>query len=449
MTTDNLLRRLLHVNGVCVDGFDFKETDEGGELTVHVHVDGRRGWRCPECGCRCPVYDYRCEERLWRGMDFGPVRVWIGAKVPRVCCPEDGVHVCAVPWAKKASGFTADFACSAAWMVKSGLSKSKVSEFLRIDWKTVGRLVELVWRDLEPDPAARFGGLVRIGIDEVSFRKGHRYITTVVNHDTNTVVWACEGFGKEVLEKFFKTLTPEQRASILVVSGDGARWITDSVRQYCPNAERCLDPFHAVEWANVALDAVRVEAWRRAKANLAALEKDEKADKTGVMAARREAEQVKRSKYALGKNPENLTETQRGRLAVIQAQDGPLARAYAMKEQLRAVFKMSDAKAAGECLDKWLARAQRCRIRPFVELQRKVRRHREHILNAIRCRISNARVEALNNKIKLLIRIAYGFRNIRAMIGLVMLFCSDIEIPWPGRRPEMPMAKEVYDGRFA
>lgn len=112
------------------DGFDFKETDEGGELTVHVHVDGRRGWRCPECGRLCPVYDDRCEERLWRGM------------------------------------------------VKSGLSKSKVSEFLRIDWKTVGRLVELVWRDLEPDPAARFGGLVRIGIDEVSFRKGHRNITT-------------------------------------------------------------------------------------------------------------------------------------------------------------------------------------------------------------------------------------------------------------------------------
>lgn len=434
MTVNSLLKRLLGIKGATVSGFEFEDGGGSGDaLRVHAEIEKRHRWRCPVCGRKCPVHDYIRGERFWRGMDFGPVAVWIGAEVSRVCCPDHGVHTAAVPWAKPGSGFTLDFAYSAAWMVKGGLSRSKASEYLRVDWKTVGRLIDLVWKDLEPDAAARFDGLVRIGIDETSFRKGHSYITTVVNHDTNTVVWAAEGFGKEVVERFFKALTPEQRASILVVSGDGARWISDAVREYCPNAERCLDPFHAVEWANDALDAVRVEAWRRAKDKLAAMERDGGAARKDIWAARKAAEEIKRSKYALGKNPENLTDSQRERLAVIQEQDGPLARGHAMKEQLRAIFKISDANVASECLDRWIARAQRSRIKAFVELQMKIRRHRENILNAIRHRISNARVEALNNKIKLLIRIAYGFRNVNTMIGLIMLFCSNIEIPWPER----------------
>ena len=446
MTANSLLKMLLGIKGASVCGYDLEMRDgEVAAVKVHARVGRRHRWRCPVCGRRRPVHDYACEERFWRGMDFGPAAVWIGASVPRVRCPAHGVLTASVPWAKPGSGFTLDFAYSAAWMVKAGLSKSKTSECLRIDWKTVGRLVELVWRDLEPDVSARFDGLVSIGIDETSYKKGHSYITTVVNHATNTVVWAAEGFGKEVVERFFEMLTPGQRASIEVVSGDGARFITDSAARYCPNAVRCLDPFHVVEWANVALDAVRVDAWRRALAELAEMKKrggggDE------ARKAKKEAEEIKRARYALGKNPENLTGRQRERLSVIQAKDGPLARAYALKEQLRAILKMSDAGEAGECLAKWIAWARRCRIPAFVELQRKIGRHREHILNTIRCGISNARVEALNNKIKPLIRIAYGFRNTHTMIALVMMLCSNIEIPWPGRRTQNVGQKKSEDG---
>ena len=137
----------------------------------------------------------------------------------RVSCPEHGVHVASVPWAKPGSRFTTDVAYSAAWMLKGGLSKK------------------------------RYDGLVNIGIDETSYRKGHKYVTTVVNHDTNTVVWAHEGYGK----------TEEQRASIRLVSGDGARYITDAVAKFCPNATRCFDPFHVVEWANDALGSIRID----------------------------------------------------------------------------------------------------------------------------------------------------------------------------------------------
>lgn len=444
MTLNRLLKLLLNVKGATVDGAEFAENANGEiALTVHVHVCRKDRWRCPVCGRKCHVHDYLTDECFWRGMDFGPVKVRLGARVPRVCCEEHGVLTAAVPWAKPHSRFTLDFAYSATWMVKSGLSKKRVSELMRIDWETVGRLVDLVWKDLEPDVSKRLDGLVRIGIDETSYKKGHSYITTVVNHDTNTVIWACKGSGKEVLDKFFAMLTPEQRASIVVVTGDGARWITDCVREHCPNAIRCLDPFHVVEWANDALDAVRIDAWRRALDEWKSIKKTagDAAAKAEAKAAKKRAEQIKHSKYALGKNPENLTDKQQERLAVIQAEDGPMNRAHVLKEQLRLILHMDDAKTAAACLDKWTSHAQRCRIPSFVELQRKIRRHRGHILNAIRHGVSNARIEALNNKIKLLIRIAYGFRNIDTMISLVMLFCSNIQIPWPSTNAQMALNK--------
>ena len=443
MTFKSILLRLLNIKGAKVDGVDF---GDDAAMTVHVHLVKREQWRCPVCGKRCGVYDHATAESFWRSMDFGPVPVRIGAKLPRICCPAHGVLTARVPWADAESRFTTDFAFSAAWMFKGGLSRKRISEWLKVDFKTVGRLIKRVWNLLEPDPKVRYNGLVNIGIDETSYRKGHSYITVIVNHDTNTVVWAHDGHGKEIIEMFFEELTEEQRSSILLVSGDGARWITDAVKKYCPNARRCLDPFHVVEWANDALDSMRLDVWRRARAELAEMVRkhkeegsaDSKEAKEEIRRAQKEVDAIKQSKYALGKAPENLTKNQQERLALIQAEDPQLKRGHAMKEKLRLIFKLTDPQLAEDELDGWLGWAQRCRIPAFVELGRKVRRHKEHILDTVRYGLSNARIEATNNKIKLLIRIAYGFRNIDAMIGLIMLFCSSIEIPWPGRTAQMP-----------
>ena len=450
MTLNRILKQLLNIKGAVVDNAAFAADDrERMVLKVHVHIAKGHRRRCPVCGKRCPVYDHPCAENVWRSMDFGPASVYIVASVPRVSCPDHGVHTASVPWAKPGSRFTTDLAYSAAWMLKGGLNKTKISQWLQIDWKTVGRLVKLVWNDLEPDAKKRLDGLVNIGIDETSYRKGHTYITVIVNHDTNTVVWAHDGYGKEVLELFFAELSEEQRSSIRVVTGDGAKWITECVEEHCPNADRCVDPFHVVEWANDAVDAVRLDAWRRARIALADLVKQAKADKKSgredpgsaerIKSLKKDIETLKRSKYPLGKNPENLTAKQSERLMMIQAKDKRLRRAHELKEELRLVFKLTTYDAAKEYLGKWIKSAQHCRIPAFVELQRKIRRHEKHILNTIEFGLSNARIEATNNKIKLLIRIAYGFRDIDTMIGLIMLFCSSIEIPWPGRGKKTPV----------
>ena len=176
---------------------------------------------------------------------------------------------------------------------------------MRIDWRTVGRCIARVHEALEPDVNVRLDGVEKIGIDETSYRKGHSYITVVVNHETNTVIWAAKDHGKAVLQKFCELLTPEQRTSIKVVTGDGARWITDCVKEYFPNAKRCVDPFHVVELATETLDKVRIAAWRRAQEVVNALAvnrgkgRPHKDNKQAQLAtdAKKKADQIKKSMY--------------------------------------------------------------------------------------------------------------------------------------------------------
>ena len=141
-------------------------------------------------------------------------------------------------------------------------------------WETVGRCVNRALHDLEPERSRRLDSLVNIGIDETSYKKGHKYITVIVNHDTNTVVWASEGHGKSVLEKFYKQLTPEQLSSIKVVTGDGAKWITECVNEYTPDCAHCVDSFHVIEWAMTALDEVRKDIWHDAYSEYKQVKKD-------------------------------------------------------------------------------------------------------------------------------------------------------------------------------
>ena len=315
---------------------------------------------------------------------------------------------------------------------------------MRVDWETVGRCVNRALHDLEPERSRRLNNLVNIGIDETSYKKGHKYITVIVNHDTNTVVWASEGHGKSVLEKFYKQLTKEQLASIKVVTGDGAKWITECVNSYTPECARCVDSFHVVEWAMTALDEVRRDVWHDAYDEYKQIKKENprtkgrpKADDESIAmvnAAKAKAEKIKGSSYALGKAPEHLTQKQQARISMIASSNKRLYRAYLLKEQLRLLLKITDADAAEEELRHWLWRASHSRIPAFKELYRKIKRHKVHILNTIRYGMSNARIEATNNKIKLIIRKAYGFRNIQNMLDMVYLVCSDIRIPLPNRK---------------
>ena len=167
--------------------------------------------RCPLCNNdkKLPCYDSKNNLCTWRALDCGGVIVELQSNTPRVTCPVHGVVTAAVPWAFHKSRFTKDFDLTVTWMAKA-LCKSAVSQYMRISWATVGRCITRTRNYLEPDISNRLNGLKRIGIDETSYSKGHKYITTVVNHDTNTVVWVAPNHGKSVLDGFFEQLTEEE-----------------------------------------------------------------------------------------------------------------------------------------------------------------------------------------------------------------------------------------------
>jgi transposase len=299
---------------------------------------------------------------------------------------------------------------------------------MRISWNTVGSIMKRVHDDIKEDAENRYAGLESIGIDETSYKKGHKYMTVVVNHKTGKLIWAAKGHGKTVLNEFFETLTPEQRTSVKHVTADGARRIADCVKEYCPNAERCIDPFHVVQWATDTLDEVRREIWREARKDASSgkkrkpgrPQKDEGTPKG-------KAVEVKNSRYALLKNPESLTNKQAAVVEMIAISNPRLYRAYLLKEKLRLLFKLPIEEAREE-IKGWIGWAMRSRIPGFVDLQRKIKRHINAILSSIEHGLSNARVEAINNKIKLTVRMGYGFRNIDNLIALVMLRCSNTQL---------------------
>lgn len=427
MLNKKILKFLLNVKHTVID--DVKIFDDDS-IVFYVHPTKGKQCRCGICGRKAPYYDAGRGMRLWRTMDIGLHRAEICADSYRVNCPEHGVVTAYVPWARHESRHTHDFEHTVAWLAMN-CSKVAVSQFMRISWNTVGPMIGRVRSELDINPESRFDNLEKIGIDETSYRKGHKYMTVVVNHDTGRVVWVAPGHGKEVLTKFFELLTEEQRAAIKIVSADGAKWIASCVEEFCPNAVRCIDPFHVVEWVNGVLSQVRIDSWNDAKKNAAPAPKRKPGRPAkGTPPKDNAASGIKGSKYALGKNPEHLTSSQQAKLELIAKTDKRLWRAYQLKEELRTVFKL-DKESGRKQLDHWIKWAQHCRIPGFVELQRKIRRHYDAILATLESGISNARIEAVNNKIKLSIRMAFGFRNLDNMIDMIMLRCSDLTVPLP------------------
>ena len=208
MRNARIWQRLLGVEQTVVEGVEFD--DAAGVLVAHVRPRKGARRRCGRCGWRARWHDRGEGRRRWRGLDCGVVQVWLEADAPRVYCPQHGPTVIAVPWARHAAGHTYEFDDQVAWLAVH-TSKTAVGQLMRIAWRTVGAIVARVCADAERvvDPLA---GLRRVGIDEVSYKKGHKYLTCVVSHDTGRLVWAAAGHDKATLQRFFDLLGPERDA---------------------------------------------------------------------------------------------------------------------------------------------------------------------------------------------------------------------------------------------
>lgn len=414
MRVTTAFKRLLDLPGVNVTGVDI------GPTTVVVNVAlRRRRLECPECGHTTRArYDQRPVDSRWRHLDLGCHRLEVRARLRRLRCPTHGVRTEAVPFARWDAEFTVDFEALVAWLA-TRMDKTAICRLVRINWRTVGRIIERVVAD-ELDPH-RLDGLFEIGVDEISWRKHHNYLTLVADHRSGKVVWGAEGRDAKTLDGFFDELGADRSAQLTAVSMDMGPAFAKSVRAegHAPQATICLDPFHVVALGTKALDEVRRPIWQELR---------RLPDPTI-------AKQFKGARWALLKNPEDLTDNQTVTLAAIRRNGGAMWRAYTLKEALRAIFAgdLTEADAA-HLLDRWCSWAQRCRLAPFVKLARTIRAHRDGILAAIRLGLANGRLEGLNNRVRLIMRRAFGFHSAGAALGLVMLSCGPITLQLPHER---------------
>ncbi len=401
--------RLLGLQGTVVEDVEFGDE---GELVIAVRPVWRERDRCGICRRRSPGFDLGQGRRRWRTLDLGTTLAYLESESPRVRCRRHGVVVCAVPWARHRARFTRTFEDQVAWLAVN-CSKSAVAELMRISWRTVGGICERVAAEAERK-LDLLAGLRRIGIDEISHRVGQRYLTVVVDHDRGRLVWAAAGRDRKTVEAFLDQLGEERCEQVELVSCDMAGWIAGPIAERCPNAIRCVDPFHVIKLATDALDLVRREVWNQAR----------RAGQTEL------ARDLKGARFALWKNPERLTQRQQAKLSDIEQTNRPLFRAYLLKEQLRQIYRLP-AKAAIHLLDGWIKWARRCRLQPFIKLARTITEQRPGITAAIEHNLSNARVEAINTQIRLITRRAFGFHSAEALIALAKLTLADLCPPLP------------------
>ena len=409
MRVTTAFSRLLRLDGVNVTAVEFFAS-----LIVVTVVLRRRRLVCPHCSFTTRWrYDTREEPSGWRHLDLGVWRVEIQARLRRLCCPAHGVVVEGVPFARPAAHLTRDLDDLLAWLA-TRMDKTAIARLCRVSWRTVGRAcARVVAAELDPN---RLDGLFSIGVDEISWRKHHKYLTLVVDHARAKVIWGAEGKDAKTLDQFFHELGPERAARLASVSLDLGPAYLKSVAEHAGQAVVCADPFHLVKIVGDALDEVRRDLWQQ----LRRLPDD------------RYAKAFKGSRWALLKNPQDLTPKQAAKLASIRRTRGGIWRAYEMKEQFRAIFDHDlDPTDASAMLDQWCQRARRSRLAPFVKAARTMRERRPLIVNALEHRISNGRVEGLNTKVRLIIRRAYGFHTADAALALVMLACGPINLQLP------------------
>ena len=428
MQNATLWRALLGVEKTVVEDIEFDEDEQ--VLVAHVRARARARARpqCGRCERRAPVYDRGEGRRRWRALDLGgPGRVG-GRRTPgelRRARPDGGRGAVGSSRRRPHQGLRRAGRLAGDPDLEDGGDRADADRLVD-HGRAVGAVITRVWADVE-SLHDRFANLTRIGIDEISYKRGHRYLTVVVDHDTGRLVWAAPGRDKATLGVFFDALEasgPRRCVQITHVSADGADWISDVVEQRCPNAVRCADPFHIVKWAGEALDEVRRQAWNEAR---------------GAVRQRRagrasgHAKALKHARFALWKNPENLTSRQQAKLEWIAKTDPRLHRAYLLKEGLRLVFQLPYDEAV-DALETWIGWARRCRIGAFVDLQRRIVKHRASILAAIEHGLSNGRIESVNTKIRLITRVAFGFRSPDALIALAMLNLGGHRPTLPGRK---------------
>ncbi|WP_456370562.1 ISL3 family transposase [Thermodesulfatator atlanticus] len=346
---------------------------------------------CPECGKAYPIYDHR-KPRRWRHLDTCQMKTWLVCSVPRVSCPEHGVITIATPWANPQSRMTRMFERLAIDMLKAFKNQTKVAKLLRISFDQIHHIMHqsvkrgLARRSKQHSPR-------RLGMDEKSFQKGHRYSTILSDLDTGCVIDLCEHRDEDsVTELIHKNLTQEQKDNIEAVSLDMWKPFINAVKTCFPNADIVHDRFHLAKYLNEAVDTTRRQEVQQLN------EQDQK-------------NCLKNTRYIFLTNPENWSEAYFKRFEEIKTMNLKTAEAWQIKENFKPFFQLASVEQGNNYFLEWYEDAIKTDIKPIQKVANMFKKHIQGILNYLKHRITNALLESINSIIQQIKHIARGYKS--------------------------------------
>jgi transposase len=333
----------------------------------------------------------------------------------RVDCDRCGTVCELVPWAEHDSRVTRDFEDHVAYLAQRS-DQSTVAATMRIAWRTVGSIIQRVLArcgqgDLLDD-------IEYIGVDELSYRRHHEYVTVVVDHIKQRVVWVSEGKNAATLGRFFDDLGAERAAKLKFVTLDMSAAYVDAVRRRAPGAQLVFDRFHVQRLVQDALDEVR-------RAEVRSLED------------RNDRRSLKHTRWALLKNRWNLSTLESQRLSFVQKTNRRLFRAYLLKSVFADILGRRQIHVVRDKLREWLSWASRSRLKPFKRAAATIRKYLDGVLAIVATGLSNGRIEGLNGKIRTITRRAYGFHSAKSLMAFISLCCSGIVLHPVFKRPPL------------
>lgn len=406
MRVSTAFNRLLTLPGATV--VDVAISDRDVEVTLRPTS---RLLTCP-CGKRLRAgYDRR--RRRWRHLDLAQRRLWLVFDIRRLDCPDCGVVTEALPWARPGARHSRDFEDTVLWLAQR-TDRTSVATLMRCAWETVTAIIARGVTDLLDH--RRLDALYRIGVDEICYRHPHRYLTVIGDHDTGTVIDVQPGKSRESLANFYTSQPDSVLAGIETVSMDVSSIYTSVTNEHLPHATICYDGFHIMQWVNRALDRVYSEAI------------------TGPGRTAMSTPDWKAGRWALRTGEDKLDDNKRELVNRIARTNRRIGRAWTLKEQARDLYRYDHEPGVARTLLKaWITAAKRSRIPAFVNLGKRFIVYFDAILAAIELGISNALIEGINAKIRLINARGYGHHSAQTLTSMIYLCLGGLPVTLPTR----------------
>lgn len=404
MSNMKLLFKILRLKELKINGFEFRHRDKELHLYVKPY---KNGCRCPECQRRCQIVCQVTEPRCWTDITLIGLRVIFHYAPKEIECPTHGRLQEEIPWAAAHARSTYRLEYRICGLCQI-MTQKAASEILALATSTLSDALHRIITRVRAQHRIR--GLVTLGVDEISYCKGHKYATIVYDLDRSCVVWVGKGKGRETIDRFFRdALSSGQKMRIRWASCDMSKAYINAIKEHCTNATLVIDRFHVAKALNQAVDEVRKDEWRKLGAD--------------------ERKAIKGLRWLLGMHARNRTKGHTRLLNALRSSNRRIHRAWVLKDEFDHFWSFRSPGAAKRFLKRWMTAALRSRIPSLRDFVGTLKNHFENIMTFIKRPLTNAVAEGINRIIKIVKNRASGFRGLESFADLIFLTVGDVNIP--------------------